>query len=396
VSAGPLSGLKVLEASEQIAGPYAGRCLADAGATVVKVESLGGDPARAWWPAWRSSSVPFAALNHGKRSVALDAHAEAANPARSALLAWADVLISDDGPEVTGWRPADLDAPASLVHCVLSGFGGDGPWAGRAWSELAAQLYSEGTASLGQAGEAPVRLGTDVASMYAGLYASQGIAAALLAGEGASDGGGCRVDVSLLGAMLTMRSTLWVARSNPEEWWGFHLDNYVKPPFHGYRCKDGLVFFAFRMAADLNWDAVVREFGIDWWQDDPRADIFRQDSIGPASRYGHLVYDLWERAVAPFTVAEVVAKVEAFGGNAFPMLTYRELLSDEQMEVVGALDPSGGVPRVRSPWRFGGEITRPSRTEVPETGADWAEVLAEAGLDQAQIGRLRADGLLGG
>ena len=389
--AGPLTGLKVLEAGEQIAGPYAGRCLADAGATVVKVEPLAGDPARAWWPSWQSSSVPFAALNHGKRSIALEATAAGAGTARSALLDWADVLISDDGPEPTGWRPGDLDRPAGLVHCVLSGFGGEGPWRGRAWSELAAQLYSEGTASLGHVGGAPIRIGTDVASMYAGTYASQGIAAALLAGKE-----GCRVDVSLLGAMLTMRSTLWVARSNPEEWWGFHLDSYVKPPFHGYRCKDGLVFFAFRMAADLNWDTVVREFGIDWWQDDPRADVFLQDSIGPASRYGHLVHDLWERAVAPFTVAEVVAKVEAFGGNAVPMLTYRELLSDEQMEVVGALDPAGGVPRVRSPWRFDGEAPEAVGTDVPELGADGDAVLTSAGLDRGQIESLHAGGLLGG
>jgi CoA:oxalate CoA-transferase len=385
----PLNGLKVLEASEGLAGPYCGRCLADAGAEVVKLEPLAGDYARSWWPSWRSSSIPFAALNHGKRSVALDATAPGARPARDALLDWADVLICDDGPVATGWRPQDLSSAASLVHCVLSGFGSEGPWSDRAWSELAAQLYSEATSSLGQAGEAPIRLGTDVASMFAGTFASQGIAAAIVAGDDA-----CRVDVSLLGAMLTMRSTLWVARSNPDEWWGFHLDSYVKPPFNGYQCKDGLAFFAFRMAADLDWDAVVREFGIDWWQDDPRSELFRQDSIGPASRYGHLVHDLWERAVAPFTVDEVVAKVEAFGGNAFPMLTYRELLASEQLAAVAAVDAADGVPRVRSPWRFDGEEAAPSHTTVPELGADCVDVLATAGVERARVDDLLSAGLL--
>jgi crotonobetainyl-CoA:carnitine CoA-transferase CaiB-like acyl-CoA transferase len=386
----PLNGLKVLDASEGIAGPYCGRCLSDAGASVVKLEPLAGDRARGWWPSWRSSSVPFAALNHGKRSVALDATAPGARDARDALLDWADVLICDDGPVPTGWRPADLDGTANLVQCVMSGLGSDGPWGGRAGSELSAQLYSESTASLGQVGEAPVRTGTDVASMYAGTFASQGIAAALVAGEVP-----CRVDVSLLGAMLTMRSTLWAARSNPDEWWGFHLDSYVKPPFHGYQAKDGLVFMAFRMAADLPWDAVVREFGIDWWEDDPRSQLFREDSIGPASRFGYLVHDLWERALAPFTVDEVIAKVEAFGGNAFPMLTYRQLLADEQLAAVSAVDPAGGVPRIRSPWRFDREEPAAAETGVPELGADGVEVLTGAGLDGEQVSRLLSSGLLG-
>jgi crotonobetainyl-CoA:carnitine CoA-transferase CaiB-like acyl-CoA transferase len=78
------------------------------------------------------------------------------------------------------------------------------------------------------------------------------------------------------------------------------------------------------------------------------------------------------------------------------MLTYRELLSDEQMEVVGALDPSGGVPRVRSPWRFGGESPPAGGTDVPELGADGADVLTSAALDQAQVEALRAGGVLGG
>ncbi len=322
--------------------------------------------------AWRSSSVPFAALNHGKRSVALDAEDPGAAAARAALLDWADVLICDDGPDQSGWRP-DLDGGAELVQCVMSGFGGDGPWRGRAWSELGHSSRPRrprrwGTPAGPRSGSAPTR-----PACSPGTYASQGIAAALVAGEFP-----CRVDVSL-GAMLTMRSTLWAARSNPDEWWGFHLDSYVKPPFHGYQAKDGLVFMAFRMAADLQWDAVVREFGMDWWEVDPRAELFREDSIGPGlSRYGYLVHDLWERALAPFTVEEVIAKVESFGGNAFPMLTYRQLLADEQLAAVAAVDGAGGVPRIRSPWRFDGEEPAQSGTVVPELGADGAEVLTAA------------------
>ena len=85
-------------------------------------------------------------------------------------------------------------------------------------------------------------MATDLASTYAAIYAVMSVCAALYARD--EIGSGQRIDVSLFGSILAMRSTLWVALSNPDEWWGFHLDSYIKPPDYGYRCKDGAIFFS--------------------------------------------------------------------------------------------------------------------------------------------------------
>lgn len=389
----PLEGLMVVEAAEGIAAPYCGRCLADAGANVIKVEPIGGDASRHWAPAWRKSSVPFAALNHGKSSVTLDHEAGPSTQVRDLLRSSADVIVADDSAIGHWFSSGPLVGPT--VECVVNGFGAHGPWSDRPGSELVAQLYSEMTTSLGSSGEPPLRLGTDIVSMTAGIFASQGLAAVLVAGGGRS---GSRLTVSLFGSALTMRSTLWGARSRPDEWWGFHLDSYVKPPFHGYRCKDGLVFATLRMPAEIDWEALVRDFGMDWWEDDPRAEMLRTDSLGPTSRYGHEVHDLWERAFREMTVDEVIAKVEAVGGNGFPMLDHRALLHDEQLATLDCVSFEDGVPVVRSPWRFDGEAKdqhRPSGPVlVPELGVDTDEVLGKLGVGEQEIARLRHIGVL--
>lgn len=389
----PLEGLTVLEAAEGIAAPYCGRCLADAGAHVIKVEPVGGDPSRQWAPAWRDSSVPFAALNHGKSSISVDHRADCSAQVRDMLRGAADMIVADDSA-IGRWLSSGL-TNGSVVECVVNGFGPLGPWSDRPGSELTAQLYSEMTTSLGEIGAPPLRLGTDIVSMTAGIFASQGLAAAFVAGGGRS---GSRLTVSLLGSALTMRSTLWGARSRPDDWWGFHLDSYVKPPFRGYRCSDGLVFATLRMPAEVDWDALVSDFGMQWWKDDPRADMLSTDSLGPTSRYGHEVHDLWERAFANMTVDEVITKVEAVGGNGFPMLDHQALLRDEQLAALDCVSFEDGVPVIRSPWTFDGEGKDDHRggrpVVVADLGAHTDEFLGKIGLVDEEIARLRGLGVL--
>ncbi|HEY7294374.1 MAG TPA: CoA transferase, partial [Dehalococcoidia bacterium] len=294
---GPLDGYRVVELAEGVAGPYCARALGDAGADVIKVEPPAGDRARGWGsPHQGGTSAVFLSLNRSKRGVALDlAQASGLETARR-LLASADVAVLD----ANGWAAKALDYEAAaavnphLVWCQISGYGDGGPWAGRPAGELPAQLLSEATSSLGRIGEEPVRLGTDVASMYAANYAVQAICAALLERE--QSGSGQRIDVSLFGSMLAMRSTLWVALSNPDEWWGFHLDSYVKPPDHGYRCKDGAIFFSLARMERERFDALLRELDMDWARDDPLFPLLALDTAGGTGRHAHEVKHLWERA----------------------------------------------------------------------------------------------------
>ena len=370
-----------MELAEGVAGPACGLQLGDAGADVIKIEPLAGDRARGWGPPQvGDTSAVFLALNRNKRSVALDLASASGIATAQRLLAAADVVIAE--PARLPDPALDCETVAALnpqaVYCAISGFGPKGPWAGLPAGELPAQLLSEATASLGRPGEPPVRAGADLGSMYAAIYGVQGICAALLARD--AIGRGQRVDVSLFGSLLAMRSTLWGAHSNPDEWWGFHLDSYVKPPDHGYQCRDLPIYFTLaRMDADRN--GLLRDLDMEWVRDDPLFDRFITDNGGGGDRYSHVVRHLWERGFAKFTATEVMAIIEHNGGITFPMNDYPRFVEQPQVQLLGVIrtvdHPGiGPVRMVAPPWTFSGtpaEIRRPA----PRLGEHTEEVLRE-------------------
>ena len=276
---GPLDGYRVVEIAEGVAGPYTAMSLGDAGADVIKIEPPLGDRARGWVPSAGDASALFRALNRNKRGIVLDwSSAEDLETARR-LLSRADVAVVDKHglPAELGWER--LEAPG-LVYCAISGFGPHGPWADRPASELATQMASEATSSLGRIGDPPVRHGSDIGSVFAANNAIQAICAALYARDESDPDhptGGQRVEVSLFGSLIAMRSTMWVALSNPDEWWGFHLDSYVKPPDHGYQCRDLPIYFSLaRMRGDA-FEGLIDELGMQWAREHPDYDKLRTD-----------------------------------------------------------------------------------------------------------------------
>ena len=262
---GPLEGLRVVELAEGVAAPYCSQELADAGADVIKVERAGGDRSRGWGSRQRGDiGAAFLGLNRGKRGVALDPDSEAGVEILRKLIADADIVIADAGwAGDDGLQYASLgELNPQLVYCRFSEYGEHGPWADQPpYGELAAQLAGEATGSLGNIGEPPVRMATDLASTYAAVYAVMSICAAIYARD---ESGGQRIDVSLFGSILAMRSTLWVALSNPDEWWGFHLDSYVKPPDTGYHCKDGAIYFSLARTTPEQREELYSELGMEW------------------------------------------------------------------------------------------------------------------------------------
>ena len=381
---GPLDGYRVVEIAEGVAGPYTAMSLGDAGADVIKVEPPAGDRARGWSPqADSGDSVLFRALNRSKRGIVLDWNSPAELELGKRLLEEADVAIVDKVglPEALGWE--SLDA-AGLVYCVISGFGKRGPWADRPTSELAAQLASEATASLGIIGEEPVRHGGDIGSMYAANYAIQAICAALFARDDSDPStptGGQQIEVSLFGSLIAMRSTLWVALSNPDEWWGFHLDSYVKPPDHGYQCRDLPIYFSLARIRGDAFESLIDELDMNWAREHADYNRLRSDGAGGAGRYAAELKPLWERGFANFDADRVIDIVERHGGWAFPMHDYERLSRDPQVAAVDAIieveQSDGSVLRqVAPPWDFEGtpvSLRRPS----PTLGEHQEELLAE-------------------
>ncbi|MEX2445738.1 MAG: CoA transferase, partial [Dehalococcoidia bacterium] len=338
--AGPLDGLKVLEIAEAVAGPYAAMALGDAGADVTKVETGEGDRTRDWGSHTRGDhGAVYVSLNRNKRSLAINIRSKESRPVLDKLVQEADVVVIDAGyHEVMGLRWQDVrEANPKAVYFVVSEYGPHGPWANRPpYGELAAQLASEATMSLGVIGEPPVRMATDIGGMYAAIYGVQSITAALLARE--RTGEGQRIDVSLFGSLLALRGTLWVALSNPDFWWGFHLDSYVKPPELGYTCLDGRIFFSLARMTEEGRDQLYQELEMDWVRNEARYDMFKEDRGGLGTRHGYLLTDIWDRGFAKWQMEKVIEAIRRLGGWAFPKNDYKMLREMDQVKVVGMVD----------------------------------------------------------
>lgn len=389
---GPLEGYRVIELAEGVAGPYCTMELGDAGADVIKIEPAGGDRTRGWGPPQiGDTGAVFVSLNRNKRSIVLDLTNPSGIALARQLMAGADVVVVDrnrlPSEELAYESVGALNS--DLVYCAISGFGDQGPWKDRPGADLPVQLAAEATASLGRIGEPPVRVGTDIAGMYAAINSVQAICAALLARERV---GGQRIEVSLFGSVLALRSTLWVALSNPDEWWGFHLDSYVKPPDHGYQCRDRPIYFSLARMDRTRLDALLRELGMEWVKDDPLFHLFQNDSAGGGGRYSHVVKHLWERGFARFTAEQVIAIGLRHGALVYPMNDFERLVNNEQVQHLGMVQTmeqpgAGTIRNLAPPWHFS-ETPASVRLPAPRLGEHGPAILAELGIAPDAISSL--------
>ena len=393
---GPLDGYRVIELGQGVPSPFATLQLGDGGADVIKVENKSGDVAREMPPFWvNGKSAVFVSINRNKRSLAIDLTSAEGREVLASLISTADVLVED----VDLTREIGLDVfplaqkQPQLVHCRISGYGPKGPLSELPGSELTAQLASEAVLSLGSLRDPPIRLGTDVASCYAGIYAAQGILSALWRRH--QDGHGQQVDVSLFGCMLMMRATLWAALTNPDDWFGFHNDSYVKPPDYGYQAKDGTIMLVVGRMSDEQWASLFDELGLEDLSDEEKHLLRTQGSVN--SRLAHITKPIWERALVNFNVDELLEIFPRNGGNAYRINNYEEMLSHPQTQHLGIVEevetPDGPVRVLRPPWQFS-EDPVSVRLAPPELGQHTNEILAEIGYSTDSVEELRRAGIL--
>src|SRR5712692_8244639 len=181
---GALSGFTVIDLTQGLCGPFGSMRRGDAGAAGIKIEPLAGDSARGMGPPFLGDeSAVFLSLNRNKKSLALDMHKSEGQDIVQRLVSQADVLLEDFGPgetEKLGLGYSDLQKlNPKLVYCAINAFGEEGPLRQLPGAELVVQAMADYTNSLGRIGEPPVRLGTDVASLNTGIFASQAVTAAL-------------------------------------------------------------------------------------------------------------------------------------------------------------------------------------------------------------------------
>ena len=398
---GALDGFTIIDFTQGLCGPFASMRLADAGAEVIKIEPLGGDAARSMGPPFiQDESAVFLSLNRNKKSVALDVTTHDGQEIARKLVAQADVVLEDFGPgraEELGLGYADLSrTQPTLVYCALSAFGEEGPLRDQPGAELVVQALADYTHSLGKIGEAPVRLGTDVASLNTGIMASQAVTAGLF--HRVRKGEGQRVAVSMLGSLLHMRGIMWTSMTDPDEWYGFHLDHYTRPPDEGYKTKDGQVYFGLRRGNSEDWDRLMLTLGLTDYITDPRFEGFGREatSIG---RYAPEVKPIWEQAFQQLTNAEVVKLVHEFRGDAVPFNDYPTLCAHPQvaeLDILQEVDhPAGGRFRTVGPVWHLADTPAEIKAPPPMLGQHTDEVLTRLGMSEMNLQRLRAAKVIG-
>jgi crotonobetainyl-CoA:carnitine CoA-transferase CaiB-like acyl-CoA transferase len=359
----PLAGLKVLDLSRILAGPFAGQTLADLGATVIKVEAPGGDDTRTWGPPFIErgddrTAAYFYAANRGKKSVVADFTAAEGQAFVRNLAAEADVLLENF--KVGGLVKYGLDYPAlsalnpRLVYCSITGFGQDGPYAERAGYDYMIQGMSGLMSITGTPDGEPQRVGVAVADLFSGLYAVIGILAALR--ERDRTGHGQHVDIALLDcatAMLANQAMNYLATGTAPGRTGNAHPNIV--PYQVFPVADGEVIVA--TGNDGQYRRFCEVVGRPALAADPayttnRDRVTRREALVP----------LLAEATRAWTRDDLLAALHGVGVPAGPINSIAQALDDEQVRARGMRIRPDGIEGIRSPFRFSDSTLDTSRT----------------------------------
>lgn len=385
---GPLAGLRVVELAHIMAGPVCGRMLADLGADVIKVEKLpGGDASRAFLPPdIQGESAAFMMLNRNKRGIAVDLKTDAGREIVRRLLRRADVVIENyRGGTMErlglGYDSLQPENPG-LIFCEISGFGRTGPSAGLSGFDLIAQGYSGLMSITGErAGRPPVKVGAPVTDITAGVLAALGVLAAYV--HRLRTGQGQRVDTSLFEAGITQ--TYWQAAialatgASPGPMGSAHPLN---APYQAFQTSDGWINVG--AASQATWDRLVDVVELP----DLRKDARFRENRDRMQNVEALVEILSPRFRAR-TTAVWLAKLEAAGVPAGPVLTVGEMLEHPQTRARGMVTEVphrrlGQVPTLGFPIRLTATPAQVQRG-APVLGEHTREVLREMGYDDGEI-----------
>ncbi|MDI1327644.1 MAG: CaiB/BaiF CoA-transferase family protein [Brevundimonas sp.] len=387
---GPLSGVRVLDLSRVLAGPWATQMLADLGAEVIKIERPGvGDDTRHWGPPFttradgsKGDAAYFLCANRGKKSVELDlATPEGADIVRE-LSKTCDVVVENfktGGLKKYGLDHAALSAiNPKLVYCSITGFGQDGPDAHRAGYDYMIQAMGGLMSITGQpdgaAGAEPMKVGVAVVDLFTGLYASNAIMAALL--HARATGQGQHIDIALFdvqAAMLANQATNWFVSGKAPTRMGNAHPNLA--PYQPFPCTDGMVVIA--VGNDGQFRSLAQALGAPGLGADPRF-------LTNALRIEHRAVMTVELSAltAGLTMHGLMTKLEAAGVPCGPVNTVDQVFDEPQakhrgLEVTQArADLSGPVRTVASPIRMSATPVTYDRAP-PALGQDTEEVLGE-------------------
>jgi crotonobetainyl-CoA:carnitine CoA-transferase CaiB-like acyl-CoA transferase len=389
-----LEGIRVVDLSRVLAGPYCAQLLADFGATVIKVESPEGDENRRWPPmSPDGQSANFGSVNRGKRSMVLNLKNQAARAVLKDLAAKADVLIHSFLPDTAARLGISLEALQAanprLVVCTISGYGAAGPLAEKRGYDLMVQAFGGAMSTTGIVDGPPIRCGVSFIDMSTGVSCYAGVVTALLNRQ--QTGRGTWVRGSLLEtavALLGYHAVAWMQAGvlpQPQGSGSWHL-----VPYQAFRCADGYMLAGApndgawnRFCDALEWPELAR---------DPRfagnvARVEQRDILIP----------MLEDKFGQKPVAYWVERFEARSVACSPLHTVDQVMTHPQvianaMRIQAANADGTMQDLVGTPFKLadgGGTAT----TAAPRLGADTDAILADTlGLSTDRIAALRADG----
>lgn len=394
---GALDGIKVLDLSRILAGPYATQILADHGADIWKVEIPGkGDDTRAFGPPFQNGeSAYFLSVNRNKRSMTVNLKTDAGVGIIRELAAKADVLIENFRPGSLVKFGLDgetmLKQHPRIIYASISGFGQYGPWAKKPGYDLAIQGMGGLMSLTGEPDRAPMKVGTSIADIISGIYAAQGILLALYSRE--RTGRGQRVDISMLDgqiSLLTYQAGIFFAEGAPPLRKGNQHPTIC--PYETFKASDG--YFNLAIGNDKLWIEFCALVG--------RADLKSKPGFATNPdrvKNRDIVFETLSAIFAAQSVSEWLAALEKAGIPAGPIFNVKQVLelpqTLEREMVVDMEHPKAGPIKITGvPVKL--SDTPPSiRTPPPTLGQHTDEILREIlGYPDARIAELRENGTL--
>ncbi|RMH49405.1 MAG: CoA transferase [Alphaproteobacteria bacterium] len=391
----PLSGVRVVDLTRILAGPFCSMLLGDLGAEVIKIEPPGqGDHVRGQGAIIDGLSWYFASFNRNKRSLTLDLRRPEGMAVLERLLARADILTENFRPGVLdrmGLTEARLrEINPDLIVVSVNGYGSTGPYRDRPAFDFIAQAMSGFMATNGTRETGPLRTGAPLTDLIAGLYAALAAVAAL---RGRERGGPAqRVEASMMMGIISMLAYLSAAQlatgKTPEPTGN---DHPVASPYGLFHCADGPIAVAPSTLPILR--RFLREIGLEWMLDDPRYDS-NDKRVARRAEVNALV----NAALKADTQESWIARLNAAGVPCGKVQSLAEALADPQVAaqemVLEVPHPGHGVVRMTGfPMKFSATPLR-VRRPAPDLGAHTREILAEIGLTPAEIDRLAAQGVV--
>ncbi len=390
-----LHGIRVLDLTRVLAGPYCTQLLGDLGADIIKVEFPGrGDDTRHWGPPFTESgqAAYFLSANRNKRSLTLNLKSDKGQEILRRLIQQSDVLVENFRTGTLAKWGLDYDTlqqlRPGLIYCTITGYGTDGPYKDRAGYDFMVQAMSGFMSVTGPAEGNPVRAGVAIADLSTGMLACNAILAALFAHE--RTGEGQRIDMALLDSQVALNSYVasnyLVSGELPQRLGNGH-PNIV--PYQEFRARDG--YFAFGAGNDSQWQKLCQAIDKPEWITDER---FHTNSARLANR--STVIAMLNEVFSSRNAAEWMTLFDEIGIPSAPINNIEQVFNDPQVQARGLrteVSHPGGetVPLVRTPLHI---PTNPSKIRYapPLLGEHTEEILDEL-LDYSAetVAQLRAD-----